>query len=138
MVSFRPQQHGMGGAGCSLTNGGPITRSIAPCFSGQQPLGCRLGEHAGRPRPAFAADRGDRVLKGLVQDILGEKHQGVQGLPRGGGRHLALGGQVGEKALHLLGPEPARIGFAAEGVEIAQDPVVSPSVPQPSDRKSEP
>ena len=63
------------------------------------------------------------ALKGLVQDIPVEKHQGVQGLPLGGGRHLALGGQVGEKALHILCPEPVRMGLAAEVMDIAQDPV---------------
>ena len=77
---------------------------------GEQPLDLRLGEHGGRPWLAFAADRGDRALKGLVQDIPVEKHQGVQGLPLGGGRHLALGGQVGEKALHILWPRACSDG----------------------------
>ena len=63
------------------------------------------------------------ALKGLVQDIPVEKHQGVQGLPLSGGRHLALGGQVGEKALHLRGPEPVRRGLAAEVMEIAKYPL---------------
>ena len=90
---------------------------------GEQPLDLRLGEHGGRPWLACAADRGDLALKGLVQDIPVEKHQGVQGLPLGGGRHLALGGQVGEKALHLLCPEPVRMGLAAEVMDKAQYPV---------------
>jgi hypothetical protein len=72
---------------------------------------------------AFAADRGDRALKRLVQDIPVEKNQGVQGLPLGGGRHLALGGKVGEKALHILCPESARMGPAAEVMDIAKYPV---------------
>ena len=72
---------------------------------------------------AFTADRGDLSGQGLIKDIPIEKNQGVQGLPLGGGRHLALGGQVGEKALHLLGPEPVRMGLAAEVMDKAQDPV---------------
>ena len=90
---------------------------------GEQPLDLRLGEHGGRPLVACAADRGDLSGQGLVKDIPIEKHQGVQGLPLGGGRHLALSGEVGEKAFHLLGPEPVRMGLAAEVMDIAQDPV---------------
>jgi hypothetical protein len=67
-----------------------------------------LGEPGGRPLVAVAADRGDRARQGLVQAIPGEQHQGVQGLPLGGGRHLALGGTVGAQALHFLCPEPVR------------------------------
>ena len=55
-----------------------------------------------------------------MQDISGEKHQGVQGLPLGRGRHLALGGQVGEEALHIRGPKPVRMGLATVGTDIAQ------------------
>jgi hypothetical protein len=57
-----------------------------------------------------------------VQNLPVEKHQGVQGRPLGGGRPLALGGQGGDNALHLLGPEPVRVGLAAEVPAIAQDP----------------
>ena len=45
---------------------------------GEEPLDFRLSEHGGRPGVAFAANRGDRAFEGYVQDISGEKHQGVQ------------------------------------------------------------
>jgi hypothetical protein len=100
----------------------PRQEGVPTRHGGGQPPDCRLGEHGGRPRPAFAAGRGDLALEGRVQDIPVDNHQGVQGLPRGGGRHPALGGQVRENALHLLCPEPVRMGLAAEVTDVAPDP----------------
>ena len=60
--------------------------------------------------------------RGAVKDLSIEHNQGVQGLPRGGGRDLALGDQVGEQALLIHGPEPGQMGLAADVMEIAQDP----------------
>ena len=72
---------------------------------------------------ACAADRGDLALKGRVQDSPVEQRQGVQGLPLGGGRHLALGDQRGANALHLRGPESVGRGLAAVVMERATYPV---------------
>ena len=72
---------------------------------------------------ACTADRGDRSGQGRVKDMPIEKNQGVQGLPLGGGRHLALSGQVGEKPFHIRCPKPVRMGLAAEVMDIAQDPL---------------
>ena len=72
---------------------------------------------------AFTADRGDLSDQGLVKDIPIEKNQGVQGLPLGGGRHLALSCEVGEKPFHILGPKPVWMGLAAEVMNIAKDPL---------------
>jgi hypothetical protein len=101
----------------------PRHEGVPARHRGEPPLDFRLGAHGGRPGSACAADRGALVLKGLVQDLAVENHQGVQGLPLGRGRHRACGGQVGENALHILGPEPVRMGLAAAGLEIAPDPV---------------
>jgi hypothetical protein len=90
---------------------------------GEPPLNLRLGEHGGRPLVALTADRGDLSDQGLVKDIPIEKNQGVQGLPLGGGRHLALRCGVGEKPFHLLCPKPVRMGLAAEVMDRAQYPL---------------
>jgi hypothetical protein len=89
---------------------------------GEHPLNLRLGEPGGRPWLAFTEAKGDRSGQGRVKDIPIENNQGVQGLPLGGGRHLALSGEVREKALHLRCPEPVRMGLAAEVMDIAPDP----------------
>jgi hypothetical protein len=87
------------------------------------PLDVRRGEHGGWPGSAFSTDRGDFSDQGLVKDISGENHQVVQGLPRAGGRPLALGGQIRENALHLRCPERVRLGLAAALRESATAPV---------------
>jgi hypothetical protein len=102
----------------------PRHEGVPACHGGEQPLDFRLGEHGGWPWSAFAAGRSDGVFKGHVRDIAVEKHQGVQGLPLGGGRHLAFSGEVGEKALHLRGPEPVRMGLAAAVTDVAKNPEV--------------
>ena len=61
--------------------------------------------------------------QGLVKDIPIEKNQGVQGLPLGGGRHLALSCEVGEKPFHIFGPKPVWMGLAAEVMHIAKYPL---------------
>ena len=91
--------------------------------SGEPPLNLRLGEPGGRPLLAFPAAMGDRSGQGLVKDIPLENNQGVQGLPLGRGRHLALSGAVEEKPFHILGPKPVRMGLAAEVLEIAKYPL---------------
>jgi hypothetical protein len=57
------------------------------------------------------------------QDIPIEKHQGVQGLPLGGGRYLARSGEVGEQPFHILCPKPVWMGLAADVMDIATDPL---------------
>jgi hypothetical protein len=52
-----------------------------------------------------------------------EKNQGVQGLRLGGGRHLALRCEVGEKPFHILYPKPVRMGLAAEVMDITKYPL---------------
>jgi hypothetical protein len=101
----------------------PRHEGVPARHGGEQPLDLRLGEHGGRLVVAFAADRGDLRGQGLVEDIPIEKSQGVQGLPLGGGRHLALSGEVGEKPFHILGPTPVRMGLAAAVMEIAKYPL---------------
>jgi len=101
----------------------PRHEGVPARHGGAQPLDLRLCEHGGQPWVACASDRGDRGRKERVQDIPGEKNQGVQGLLLGGGRHLARGGTVGEQARHLHGPEPVRRGLAAAAMEIATYPV---------------
>jgi hypothetical protein len=93
------------------------------CHGSEQPLNLRLGEHGGRPLLAFTADRSDLRGQGLVKDITLEKNHSVQGLLRGGGRHLALSCEVGEKPFHILCPKPVRMGLAAEVMDIAEYPL---------------
>jgi hypothetical protein len=90
---------------------------------GPQPPNLRLGEHGGRPLLALTAARGDLSSQGLIKDIPMEKHQGVQGLPLGGGRHLALSGLVGGKPFHILCPKPVRMGLAAAVMDIGKYPL---------------
>jgi hypothetical protein len=72
---------------------------------------------------AFTADRGDLSGQGLVKDLPIEKNPGVQGLPLGGGRHLALSCEMGEKPFHSRCPKPVRMGLAAEVMDIAKYPL---------------
>jgi hypothetical protein len=90
---------------------------------GEPPLNLRLGEPGGQPLLAFPAARGHRSDQELVKDIPLANNQGVQGLPRGGGRHLALRGAVGEKLFHIIGPKPVRRGLAAAVLEIVKYPL---------------
>ena len=98
-------------------------RACPPRHGGEQALHLRLGEHSGWPGWAFPADRGDRSGQGRVQDSPIEHNQGVQGLPRGGGRPLARSGEVGEQPFHLRCPKPVRLGLAADVLDRAQDPL---------------
>src|SRR4029453_16879388 len=72
---------------------------------------------------AISAARGDLSGQGLVKDSPIKKTQGVQGLPLGGGRHLALSGQVGGKPFHILCPKPVRMGLAAAVMDIGKYPL---------------
>jgi hypothetical protein len=98
-------------------------RACLPRHGGEPPLNLRLGKHGGRPLVACIADRGDLSGQGLVKDIPIENNQGVQGLPLGGGRHLARSGEVGEQPFHILYPKPVRMGLAADVMDRAQDPL---------------
>jgi hypothetical protein len=101
----------------------PRQEGMPARHGGEPPLNLRLSEPGGRPWLAFPADRGDLSGQRLVKDSPLESNQGVQGLPRGGGRHLALSGEMGEKPFHIRCLKPVRRGLAAEVRERAKYPL---------------
>jgi hypothetical protein len=53
-----------------------------------------------------------------VQHAVVQKHQGIQGLGLGGGRHPSFNGQVVQKAFDLNGPQIARMPLAVKEDEL--------------------
>ncbi len=65
----------------------------------------------------------DPVFYGLIQDVPVQEDNGIHGLPLGGCRYLAMGGQVTQKAVDLALAHVFRMGFAAVEFDESENPV---------------
>jgi hypothetical protein len=84
---------------------------------------CRVEHARWGPGSAGTADQVDVAGQWCVRDISVETPQGIQRLPLGRDRHLALGGQTGENMCHSLNSERSWKGLADTGTERTREPV---------------
>jgi len=74
-------------------------------------------EHRGESLGTVGSVEGTDIIEHLVEHLFVEEHQGIEGLVLGGGRHVAVRGQMVQERPDVLFIEMARVSSVVEANE---------------------